>query len=124
LPFTSYMATPELLAREPELVRRFVRAVYRTQRWLAGSEPADVARTVASFFPGMRTGLLERAVGRFMRQHTWSRDPLLRRAGYAYLQDILLTGQFIQRTHPYAALVNTAFAREVMAAEMAAGKEC
>ena len=119
LPFTSYMATPDFLAREPALVRRFVRAVYRTQRWLAASEPADVARAVASGFPTMEARLLERAAGRFMRQHTWSRDPLLRRGGYAYLQDILLAGQFIQRTHPYAALVNTTFAREVMAEDMA-----
>ena len=115
LPFTSYMATPELLAREPELVGRFVRAVYRTQRWLASREPADVAGAVASFFPTIEASLLRRATARFMRQHTWSRDPLLRRAGYAYLQDILLTGQLIRRPHPYAALVNTAFARNVMA---------
>jgi hypothetical protein len=68
----------------------------------------------------MRTGLLERAAGRFMRQRTWSADPLLRRPGYAYLQDILISGRFIQRTHPYEALVNTAFARDVMAADTAA----
>ena len=116
LPFTSYMATPEFLAREPELVRRFVRAVYRTQRWLAAGEAAEVARAVGSAFPTLEASLLERAAGRFMRQDTWSRDPLLRRAGYAYLQDILLTGRFIQRPHPYGALVNTTFAREAMAA--------
>ena len=122
VPFTSYMATPELLAREPELVRRFVRAVYRTQRWLAGSEAADVARVVAAAFPTVEAGLLGRAAARFMRQHTWSRDPLLRRGGYAYLQEILLAGRFIQRPHPYGALVNTAYAHEVMAAERAAGE--
>jgi NitT/TauT family transport system substrate-binding protein len=117
LPFTSYMATPELLAREPELVRRFVQAVYRTLRWLAGSEPEDVARMVASFFPAIEASLLTRATGRYMRQHTWSADPLLRRRGYAYLQEILLAGRFIQRAHPYEDLVNTTFAREVMVAD-------
>ncbi|HET6366344.1 MAG TPA: ABC transporter substrate-binding protein [Pseudomonadales bacterium] len=122
VPFTSYMATPELLARDPDLVRRFVRAVYRTQRWLAGSEAADVARVVAPAFPTVEAGLLGRAAARFMRQHTWSRDPLLRRGGYAYLQEILLAGRFIQRAHPYGALVNTAYAHEVMAAERAAGE--
>ena len=122
VPFTSYMATPELLAREPDLVRRFVRAVYRTQRWLAGSEAAEVARVVAPAFPTVEATLLGRAAARFMRQHTWSRDPLLRRGGYAYLQEILLAGRFIQRAHPYGALVNTAYAHEVMAAERAAGE--
>ncbi len=116
LPFTSYMATPDFLAREPELVRRFVRAVYRTQRWLAGSEPADVARAVAPTFPRPCQGISWSARPGASCASTPGRDdPLLRRAGYAYLQDILLAGRFIQRPHPYGALVNTAFAREVMA---------
>jgi hypothetical protein len=42
-------------------------------------------------------------------------DPLLRRAGYDYLEDILLTGGFISRRARYEDLVDTAIARQVMA---------
>ncbi|HEX7786010.1 MAG TPA: ABC transporter substrate-binding protein, partial [Methylomirabilota bacterium] len=35
VPFTSYMTTPEFLHRERDIMLRFTRAVYRTQRWLA-----------------------------------------------------------------------------------------
>lgn len=115
VPFTSYMAAPQLLAREPDVVRRFTRAVYRTQRWLAGRGAAEVAQTVAAHFAEMDGALRERAVARFQRQDTWARDPLLRRPGYDALQSILLVGGFIRRPHRYDDLVNTAFAREAMA---------
>ena len=40
VPFTSYMTTPAFLKREPDVMLRFTRAVYRTQRWLAAAPAA------------------------------------------------------------------------------------
>ena len=115
VPFSSYMTTPAFLAREPDVVARFTRATYRTQRWLAAHGAADVARVIAPAFPETDAALLERAVARYLGQDTWARDPLLRRDGYDYLERILLDGAFIRRGRPYEDLVDTAIARRVMA---------
>jgi NitT/TauT family transport system substrate-binding protein len=116
IPFTSYMTTPEFLRREPDVVLRFTRAVYRTQRWLATHAPRETARVIATDFPEIDPAVRERAVSRFARQDTWARDPLLRRAGYDALQTILVDGGFIQRRHRYEDLVDTGCARAAMAA--------
>jgi NitT/TauT family transport system substrate-binding protein len=115
VPFSSYMTTPEFLAREPDMVRRFTRAAYRTQRWLAEHGAEDIAKVIAPAFRDTEPAMLERAVARYLGQGTWARDPLLRRAGYDYLEQILLQGGFIRRGQPYEDLVNTEFARQVMA---------
>ncbi|HSL49603.1 MAG TPA: ABC transporter substrate-binding protein [Candidatus Deferrimicrobiaceae bacterium] len=115
VPFSSYMTTPAFLAREPDVVRAFTRAVYRTQRWLAGHEAAPIAAAIAPAFPETEPAILERAVARYRGQETWARDPLLRRPGYDYLEEILLTGGLITRRARYEDLVNTDFARRAMA---------
>jgi NitT/TauT family transport system substrate-binding protein len=115
VPFTSYMTTPAFLARERDVVRAFTRAVYRTQRWLARAAPPAIAATIAPAFPTATPAILERAVARYHEQGTWARDPLLRREGYDYLEEILLAGAFIGRRARYEDLVDTAVAREVMA---------
>jgi NitT/TauT family transport system substrate-binding protein len=115
VPFSSYMTTPAFLAREPDVIARFTRATYQTQRWLVSHGAADIARAVAPAFPETEPPLLERAVGRYLGQGTWARDPLLRREGYGYLERILLDGAFIRRGRPYEDLVDTAAARRVMA---------
>ena len=115
VPFTSYMTTPEFLAREPDVIRRFTRAVCRTQRWLAGHGAAEIAGVIGGAFPEIDAALRERIVTRFQTQETWARDPLLRRSGYDYLEEILLTGGFITRRHRYEDLVDTGFARAAMA---------
>ncbi|OLE67763.1 MAG: hypothetical protein AUI36_06275 [Cyanobacteria bacterium 13_1_40CM_2_61_4] len=114
VPFTSYMTTPEFLRREPETVLRFTRAVYRTQRWLASQDAKVIADTIAPDFRDVEREVLERAVARFVRQSTWARDPVLRRPGFDYLQEILQTGGFIKKTHRYEDLVDTAIAAQAV----------
>ena len=115
VPFTSYMTTPDFLRREPDTVLRFTRALYRTQRWLAGHEAGEIAAAVAPGFPDIAPAILEGAVARFARQGTWSADPILRRSGFDYLQDILQSGGFIAKTHRYEDLVDTAIAERAVA---------
>jgi NitT/TauT family transport system substrate-binding protein len=114
VPFTSYMTTPEFLEREPDVMLRFTRAVYQTQRWLAQHGAPDIAKAIAPAFADTPPPLLERAVARYLAQGTWARDPLLRREGYDYLEEILLGGGFIKQRQRYEDLVNTAFARRVI----------
>jgi NitT/TauT family transport system substrate-binding protein len=115
VPFTSYMTTPEFLAREPDVMLRFTRAVYQTQRWLAQHGAPDIAKAIAPAFADTPPPLLERAVARYLAQGTWARDPLLRREGYDYLEQILLGGGFIKQRQRYEDLVDTELARRVMA---------
>jgi NitT/TauT family transport system substrate-binding protein len=112
VPFTSYMTTPEFLAGEPDVVRRFTRAVYRTQGWLATNGPGEIARVIGPAFAGIDAVILERAVARYLAQDTWAREPLLGRPGFDYLEQILLDGGFIRSRHRYEDLVDTRWARQ------------
>jgi len=114
VPFTSYMTTPEFLRREPDTVLRFTRALYRTQRWLAAHDSRAIVDAIAPDFPDIERGILERAVQGFLRQDTWARDPILRRPGFDYLQEILQSGGFIRKTHHYEDLVDTAIAERAV----------
>jgi NitT/TauT family transport system substrate-binding protein len=114
VPFTSYMTTPEFLRREPDTVLHFTRALYRTQRWLSGQDAGTIAEVIAPRFPDIAPAILERAVDRFAKQGTWSRDPVLRRPGFDYLQEILQMGGFIRKSHRYEDLVDTAIAERAV----------
>jgi NitT/TauT family transport system substrate-binding protein len=116
VPFSSYMTTPDFLAKERAVLERFTRALYRAQRWMADATARDIASVIAPAFPDVEPGIRERVVDRYLRQGTWARDPLLRRPGYEYLQRILLDGGFIRHSHAYENLIDTTVARAAMAA--------
>ena len=116
VPFSSYMTTAEFLRRHTDVACAFTRAFHRTQRWIVEHDAAAVAAAIAPAFPDIAGDLLVRIVDRYRRQDTWARDPVIRRDGYEYLQQILLDGGFIKRRHRYEDLVDVTVAQAVTGA--------
>jgi NitT/TauT family transport system substrate-binding protein len=111
VPFSSLMATPEMLTKQRDVLIRFVRGLYRAQRWMAASSAQEIAAVVAPVFGDIDPAIRVAAVERYLRQSTWARDPVLTRAGYETLQEILLSAGFIKKPHPFESLVDTEIAR-------------
>ena len=114
VPFSSYMTTERFLGEERDVVRRFTRALHAAQRWIAGADAKQIAELIAPAFPDVAPEIRRRAVARYLGQSTWSRDPMIRRDGFEYLQTILLDGRFITRSHRYEDVIDTAVAAEVV----------
>jgi len=112
VPFSSFMATRETLARDRERLARFVRGLVRAQRWMAASDASEIAAVIAPAFGDVDPRIRVAAVERYLRQSTWARDPVLTRTGFDTLQTILLDGSFIKRTHRFEDLVDTDLARQ------------
>jgi NitT/TauT family transport system substrate-binding protein len=115
VPFSSFMTTERFLREERDVLLRFTRALYQAQRWVARADAKQIAELIAPAFPDVAPEIRQRAVARYLNQDTWSRDPIVRRPGYDYLQTILLDGGFITRAHRYEDLVDTTLARQVVA---------
>jgi len=115
LPFSSVMATPETLDRRRDVVVRFVRGLYWAQRWMTTATAAEIAAVIAPAFVEIDPGIRVRAVDRYLRQSTWAGDPVLTRAGFDTLQEILLGGGFIKRRHRFEDLVDTEIASQAVA---------
>jgi NitT/TauT family transport system substrate-binding protein len=113
VPFSSYMTTQAFLREGQDVLMRFTRAFHRAQRWIAGADAKQIAELIAPAFPEIAPDIRHRAVARYLEQATWSRDPVIRRPGYEYLQQILLDGGFITRPHRYEDLIDTTIARRV-----------
>ena len=114
LPFSAYLTTPTFMASHADVLRRFTRAVYRAQQWLARHSAEELSTLIAPSFPDIEPTLRTRILARYLRQQTWALDPLLRQEGFEHLQDILLGAGFMTRRYAYSAHVNTEFAQEVM----------
>jgi NitT/TauT family transport system substrate-binding protein len=114
LPFSAYLTTPACAAGHADVLQRFTRAFYRAQQWIARHSAEEIAQLIAPSFPEVEPELRTRAVARYLQQHTWAGDPLLREDGFNALQDILIGGGIISKRHPYADHVNDEFAQAAM----------
>lgn len=113
--YTALVTTRQRLHAESEPLLSMVRAIRRTQQWLATREPAAIAAAVAPFFPALDRGVMTRALARYAGQGVWGRDPVLPQEGFVRLHRGLLSSGFIRRAVAFAECVDNRLAERAIA---------
>ena len=88
--YTCYMMRQSTIKRDPDLVRRFLRAIGRAQEWIAEADAAEVAKAIAPSFPDTDESTLTSVVERYRSIDAWRPDPSLNAASLKNLMEIMI----------------------------------
>ena len=91
-----------------------VRAIYRTQKWVAAADGAAIATEIARYFDAVPAAILADACARYKSLGIWGGDPRLPRAGYDRLRASLVSGGFVSPGTPYEVAVDNSLADAVV----------
>lgn len=109
--YTSFYARRGLLRDRREELRRMVRAIHRTQLWVAHAGGEAVGEAIAGYFPDVPPAIRAAACTRYQSLGIWSTTPVLPRAGYDRLLSSLVSGGFVAGT-PFEVAVDNSLAEE------------
>jgi NitT/TauT family transport system substrate-binding protein len=112
--YTTFYARRATVAAKCEELRRLVRGLYRTQKWLHAASPEALADTVQPYFPAVGAELLRAAVARYRALGIWGRTPILPRDGYERLAAGLISGGFVKAAVPYEKAVDNSLAEQAV----------
>ena len=110
---TFYARRAALTARRDELIR-MVRAIHKTQHWVAAADGASIAAAVRPYFPDVPMPILATACDRYKSLGIWGRDPILPRSGYDRLRRSLVSGGFVDPGTPFEVAVDNRLAIAVI----------
>jgi len=114
--YTVFATLRDRLAADPEPFRRMTRAIYRTQKWVAAHSPAELAATIASYFPTLDRDVLTGSLARYKAQGVWGTDPILPEEGFMRLQRALLATGYLSHSVPFADCIDNRLAEAAIAA--------
>jgi NitT/TauT family transport system substrate-binding protein len=112
--YTSFYARRTTLIGRGEELKKMVRGLYRTQKWLHASPPEAIADVVQSFFPTVPAPLLRAALARYQALGIWGRNPILPRAGYERLRSGLISARFVKQAASFEQAVDNTLAEEIV----------
>jgi NitT/TauT family transport system substrate-binding protein len=113
--YTTFYARRGLLGERRDELHRIVRAIYRTQKWVAHVSGAAIADTIAGYFPDVPVAILSASCARYKSLGIWGGDPRLPRAGYDRLGASLVSGCFVSPGAPFEVAVDNSLADAVVA---------
>ena len=105
LAYSSFAATHAFLERREDAAYRFTTGLARALGWLGLATAEEAAGAVAEFFPEVPGEILAAAIDRYRGQGQWPANPVLGRAEYDNLHDILLAAGLCRERQPYEKVV-------------------
>jgi NitT/TauT family transport system substrate-binding protein len=112
--YTTFYARRGLLTARREELRRMVRAIHRTQLWVAGASGGEIADSVADYFSDVPMPIRAAACAHYQALGIWGTTPVLPRAGYDRLLSSLVSGGFVTGTS-FEVAVDNSLAEDVTA---------
>lgn len=111
IPYTAYFAKKSYIAENSELIAAFTRAIYKGQQWVLSHSAAEIAETVAEFFPDTSIELLTASAQSYMDIDAWCDTPVMEETSFDLLQQVMSEAGELTKTAPFDAVVNNTYAK-------------
>jgi NitT/TauT family transport system substrate-binding protein len=110
--YTAFMATEKYIQDNPAIIQAWTDATAKAMTWTASAPAAEIAATLAPFFPGVSEKAMVGAATRYQKLKIWKSSPVIEPDAIARFEDILVQGHVLDpdKKVAFKDLVDTRFA--------------
>ena len=112
--YTTLNTTRQFAERNPEVLVKMCRAMYRTLEWIGTHDGRELAELLASYLPDVPAPILTACFRNYKSLGLWNRTPILQREGFEWLRDAALAAGLMQKKFSYEECVDMRFAEAAL----------
>lgn len=112
--YTTFNTTRGFIEKNPEIVLRMTRAMYRTQKWIAAHDGQAFAKLVASYLPDVPGATLAACLDDYKRLGLWNTNPVMKREGLEWLREAMHAAGYIKSRPTFEQCVDMRYAEQVV----------
>ena len=112
IPYTAYFAKKSYIESNPEVIQKFVNAIYKGQTWVDTHSAEEIAKKLLVSFPDTNLEVLTKVVERYKSIDAWNTTPIMTKESFERLQEVMTNAGELEKVAPYEEIVNNRFAEE------------
>ena len=112
IPYTAYFAKKSYIESNPEIIQKFVNAIYKGQTWVDTHSAEEIAKELLVSFPDTNLEVLTKVVERYKSIDAWNTTPIMTKESFERLQKVMTNAGELEKVAPYEEIVNNRFAEE------------
>ena len=112
IPYTAYFAKKNYIESNPEVIQKFVNAIYKGQTWVDTHSAEEIAKELLVSFPDTNLEVLTKVVERYKSIDAWNTTPIMTKESFERLQEVMTNAGELEKVAPYEEIVNNRFAEE------------
>lgn len=116
LPYTCFFTTKSYMDKNPDIIEKFTRAIYKGQLWVDKKSDKEVAQAIISYFPGTDEELIAQVVKNYRDVDAFAKNPILKEEDMSRLMDIIQSykGDLIKERPAFNKMVNNSFGEKTI----------
>ena len=111
MPYTAYFAKKSYIEKNKDLIKRFVKAVAKGQKWVKEHSAEEIAAAVKEQFPDTDPAILTSAIARYKAIGAYSETPVMTKESFDLLQTVMTDAGELKATAPFEKIVDNSFAK-------------
>lgn len=114
VPYTAFMATKSYIKSNPEVIKSFLKAVYRGQQWVQKASDKELAEAIVEFFPDTSVETLMMVARSYREIDAWMDTPVMKQEAFDRLQDIIIQAGVLTEKVDFGSVVDNTFAQQIV----------
>lgn len=116
IPYTCFFSAKSYMDKNPDIIQKFTRAIYKGQLWVEKNSDEDVAKAIISFFPGTDQDILVNVVKNYRAVNAFASVPTLNEENLSKLMDIIQSYQsdLLPKRPAFNNMVNNSFGEKAI----------
>jgi ABC-type nitrate/sulfonate/bicarbonate transport systems, periplasmic components len=116
IPYTCFFSTKSYMDKNPQIIEKFTRAIYKGQLWVQKHSDEEVAKSIKSFFPGTDESILASVTKNYRSIDAFASTPILKEENLNRLIDIIQSykSDLIPQRPAFDKIVNNTFGEKAI----------
>lgn len=116
IPYTCFFSTKSYMDKNPQVIEKFTRAIYKGQLWVQKHSDEEVAKSIKSFFPGTDEDLIKSVIANYRQINAYASTPILKEEDLSRLMDIIQSykSDLIPQRPAFNKIVNNTFGEKAI----------
>ena len=111
IPFTAYFAKKSYIEKNPDIIQKFVNALFKGQNWVQTHSSDEIASVIISSFPDTDIKVLTKVIERYKQIDAWNATPFMTEDSFNRLQTVMTEAGELTQTAPYDKIINNSFCK-------------
>lgn len=100
IPYTAYFAKKSYIESNPEVIQKFVNAIYKGQTWVDTHSAEEIAKELLVSFPDTNLEVLTKVVERYKSIDAWNTTPIMTKESFERLQEVMTNAGELEKVAP------------------------
>lgn len=116
LAYTCFFSTKSYMDKNPEIIRKFTRAIYKGQQWILTHSSEEIATSIISFFPGTDKDIMISVIDNYKEIEALAVNPSLEKKDLDKLMDVIQSydPSLLPSRPSYDKIVDNSYAEKII----------